>query len=56
MGIRQIIREYTDKIVEGDFDAPEGVCDNCRLKPDADAWPIDAFAPQRNETNDEPFE
>ena len=35
MGIRQIIKEYTDKIVEGDFDDPEGVCDNCRLKPDA---------------------
>ena len=30
----EIIRQYTDKIVEGDFVAPEGVCDNWHLKPD----------------------
>ena len=33
MKIRQIIQEHTDKIVEGDFEAPENDCKNCRRKP-----------------------
>ena len=33
MGIMQIIREYTNQIVEGNFDAAEGVCEKCHEKP-----------------------
>ena len=33
MGIMQIIREYTNQIVEGNFDAAEGICEKCHEKP-----------------------
>lgn len=35
MGIREIIEEYTGNITDGNFDAPDCECENCRKKPDA---------------------
>jgi hypothetical protein len=34
MGILEMINKYTDSIVRGEFAAPDGICKNCRNKPE----------------------